>query len=84
LLAHGRWFSQGTPVSSTTKTCRHDIAEILLKVALTTKNQSTNKKIAERGKIEHQHTSKRLLNDFTSFILATFYYNMSAVSFCND
>ena len=31
LLAHGRWFSPGTPVSSTTKTDRHDIAEILLK-----------------------------------------------------
>jgi hypothetical protein len=37
LLAHGRWFSPGTPASSTTKTGRHDIAEILLKVAL---NQS--------------------------------------------
>ena len=34
LLARGRWFSLGTPVSSTTKTGRHDIAEILLKVAL--------------------------------------------------
>jgi hypothetical protein len=34
LLAHGRWFSPDTPASSTTKTCRHDIAEILLKVAL--------------------------------------------------
>ena len=33
LLAHGRWFSPGTPTSSTTKTGRHDIAEILLKVA---------------------------------------------------
>ena len=31
LLAHGRWFS---PASATTKTGRHDIAEILLKVAL--------------------------------------------------
>ena len=40
LLAHGRWFSQGTPASSTTKTGRHDIAEILLKVSLNTKNQS--------------------------------------------
>jgi hypothetical protein len=43
LLAHGRWFSPGTPASSTTKTGRHDIAEILLKVALNTKksiNQS--------------------------------------------
>jgi len=39
LLAHGRWFSPGTSASSTTKTGRHDIAEILLKVALNTKNQ---------------------------------------------
>jgi hypothetical protein len=31
LLAHGQWFS---PASSTTKTGRHDIAEILLKEAL--------------------------------------------------
>ena len=38
LLAHGRWSSPGTPASSTTKTGRHDIAEILLKVALDTKN----------------------------------------------
>jgi hypothetical protein len=27
LFAHGRWFSPGTPASSTTKTGRHDIAE---------------------------------------------------------
>jgi hypothetical protein len=43
LLAQGRWFSPGTPASSTTKTGRHDRAEILLKVALNTKksiNQS--------------------------------------------
>jgi hypothetical protein len=39
LLAHGRWFSPCTPASSTTKTGRHDIAEMLLKVALNTKNQ---------------------------------------------
>jgi hypothetical protein len=39
LLANGRWFSPGTPASSTTKTGRHDIAEILLKVALNTINQ---------------------------------------------
>ena len=37
LLAQGRWFS---PASSTTKTGRHDIAEILLKVAL--KHQESN------------------------------------------
>jgi hypothetical protein len=36
LLAHGRWFSPGTPASFTTKTGCHDRAEILLKVALNT------------------------------------------------
>jgi len=36
LLAHSWWFSPGTPASSTTKSGRHDIAEILLKVALST------------------------------------------------
>jgi hypothetical protein len=36
-LSHGRWFSLSTPASSTTKTGRHDIAEILLKVALNIK-----------------------------------------------
>ena len=36
LLVAGRWFSLGTPVSSTKKTHRHDISEILLKVALNT------------------------------------------------
>jgi hypothetical protein len=30
----GRWFSPGPPVSTTNKTNRHDIAKILLKVAL--------------------------------------------------
>jgi hypothetical protein len=41
-LATGRWFSPGPPVSSTNKTDRHDIPEILLKVALNTKQ--TNKR----------------------------------------
>ena len=39
LLANGRWFYPGTLASSTTKTCRHDIAEVLLKVALNTTNR---------------------------------------------
>jgi hypothetical protein len=51
LLAHGRWFSPGTPASSTTKTGRHDIAEILLKVALKTKNQSINQSIISTQRI---------------------------------
>ena len=43
LLSHGWWFSPCTPASSTTKTGRHDIAEILLKVAL--KHQKSNQSI---------------------------------------
>jgi len=40
LLTTGLWFSPGTPVSSTNKTDRNDITEILLKVALNTSNQT--------------------------------------------
>jgi hypothetical protein len=43
LLAHGRWVSLGIPASSTTKTGRHDIAEILLKVML--KHQKSKNQI---------------------------------------
>ena len=32
-LSTGRWFSRGPPVSSTNKTDRHDIAEILLELS---------------------------------------------------
>jgi len=39
-LATGRWCSPGTPVSSTNKTDRNDITEILLKVALNIINQT--------------------------------------------
>ena len=35
----GQWFSPGPPVFSTNKTDRHDITEILLKVALNTIKQ---------------------------------------------
>ena len=57
----GRWFSPGTPVSSTNNTDRHDIAEILLKVALDTINQSINKSKSEQMAIEllfFKHTPK--------------------------
>jgi len=36
---YGRWFSPGIPASPTTKTGRHDITDILLKMALNTKIQ---------------------------------------------
>ena len=37
-LVTDRWFSPGTPVSSTNKTDRHDITEISMKVVLNTIN----------------------------------------------
>ena len=40
--ATGQWFSPSTPVSSTNKTDRHNITEILLKVTLNTINQKSN------------------------------------------
>jgi hypothetical protein len=49
LLVHGRWFSLGTPASSTTKTGCHDIAEILLKVTLNTKNQIKSNLLKKGG-----------------------------------
>ena len=42
-FARGRWFSPGIPVSSTIKTDRHDIIEILLKMASNTINQTNQK-----------------------------------------
>jgi hypothetical protein len=45
LLAHGWWFSSGTPASSTTKNGCHDIAEILLKVALKPQKSINNQSI---------------------------------------
>jgi hypothetical protein len=42
LLAHGRWFSQGTTASCTSKNGCHDLAEILMKMALSTKNHSNS------------------------------------------
>jgi hypothetical protein len=46
LLARGRWFSSGTPASSTIKTGCHDIAEILLEVAL--KQQKSNQNLENK------------------------------------
>jgi len=44
-LVTGWWFSPGPPVSSTNKTDRHDITEILLKVALSTIKQTIKEKM---------------------------------------
>jgi hypothetical protein len=58
MLAHGRWFSPGTPASSTTKTGHHDIAEILLKVALIHQKIKSNRRGA-RATANHAHALRR-------------------------
>jgi hypothetical protein len=53
LLAQGRWFSPGTPASTTTKTGHHDITEILLKVVLSTKIQIQIRFVDIGGIVDH-------------------------------
>ena len=81
LLANGRWFSPGTPASATTKSGRHDIAEILLKVALNTINQSINQYIevpSKAGLTVHIHCTASQYNS----LLFTFV--IQRVSFKTD
>jgi hypothetical protein len=65
LLAHGRWFPPGTPASSITKNGHHDIADILMKVAL-------------KHKISNQIKSNQIDNLFplVSFLLFLFFLNI--------
>jgi len=55
-LATGRWFSPDTTVSSTNQTERHDITEILLKVALSTiKTNIYDMSRSHEGRGDKQH-----------------------------
>jgi hypothetical protein len=68
LLSHGRWFSPGTPASATTKTCLHDIPEILLKVALKHQksiNQIKHYKALGRRKTKQKHRAIQYMLDTT-------------------
>ena len=60
LLAHGRWFSPGTPASSTTKTGRHDIVEIGVQTPKIKSNQikSNSQKLRMLDKILHNNEVK--------------------------
>jgi hypothetical protein len=60
LLAHGRWFSPGIPASSTTKTGRHDIAEILLKVALKQQKSKINQSYSIVSRRKTAKTNHRM------------------------
>ena len=79
LLAHGRWFSPGTPASSTTKTGRHDIAEILLKVALNTKNNKHTSKPSYIICNISQTLQSTLYNDSQISILISTYLELKRI-----
>ena len=87
LLAYGRLFSPGIPASSTTKTDRHDIAEILLKVALNTRNQikSNNDKRITRPSKTSVCLTRVMINTITTLsviIPCCSYFQITLLRFC--
>ena len=60
-LAAGRWFSPGTPVSSTNITDRHYITEILLKVAINTIKPNQNQSIYDQIEINRPFLKTQLV-----------------------
>ena len=75
LLAHGQWLSPGTPASSTTKTGRHDIAEILLKVALKHQKSNQNQSFFSLLYIVLSVLLRIAAADYLPFISSSFSYN---------
>jgi hypothetical protein len=73
-LATGWWFSPITPISSTNKTDRHDIAEILLKVSLSTIRPKKNMCV-------YGHPTHPIFQPPT---LTFFICNYSTLIFAND
>ena len=68
----GRWSSSGTSVSSTNKTDFHDIAEILLKVALHTINLIPTYKRQELLTLREHMGSPQFLVGFVPLIFLVF------------
>ena len=54
-LATDLWFSSGTPVSSTNKNDRHNITEILLKVALNLINPNPDRSVLMTSAIPYNY-----------------------------
>jgi hypothetical protein len=71
LLAHGRWFSPGTPASSTAKTGRHDIAESGAKHNKSNQIKSVTNilKNLKLPSLEIRRKIKRLHACFTTFFV---------------
>ena len=61
MLAHGRWFSPDTPAASSTKTDRHDIVEILLKVAIKHQKSKSIIQVKLKFNFNHKHVDFSLV-----------------------
>jgi hypothetical protein len=72
-LATGRWSS---PVSSNNKTDRHDISEILLKMALNTIEQTKTHYFSWPSCTLNRESTTHILNRIIPFINTISYYNL--------
>ena len=87
LLAHDRWFSPGTPTSSTTKTGRHKIAENIAESGVK-HNQSINQSIksinfliTRSNRFSHCPQGWMSLNYYNTFINTFKYFRRTRVLF---
>ena len=74
-LAIGRYFSPGSPITSTNKTAHHDIAEILLKVALGNTKQSNNY-LQYRTLYNHSSILYTILHSISVLLSCTISYSL--------
>ena len=70
---------RGLRLSSTTKSACHDIAEILLKMALSTLNQIKSTKLAKFN--QATTTTINLYPQFTQYIASIVFYSFSTNTF---
>jgi len=87
-LTTGRWFSLGTPFSSTNKTDRHDITKIMLKVALKTIKPTNHQSLII---IRIHPTSPSIIRNLDQYVFPTsllfnviFYLNIFSKSINNS
>jgi hypothetical protein len=76
-LTTGRWFSLGIPVSSTNKADRHDITEILLKVALNAIKQTLSISVFIEYNNVFPSDTQTFLSQFLPFLLYTYIRRVS-------
>ena len=74
-LATDQWFLSGIPVSSINKTDRHDITEILLKVALNTMN------LIQNGHHYHHHSLIMNRKLFWVYHICDMWYDQGLIFF---